>query len=297
VSVGALLAQHRRGRGDPTQRVDGSGCHWRASRTPEGPVGLAIAPQSRAGEILAEAWGPGAQWALAQLPELLGDADDWTGFEPVHPLLAEIRRRMPHLRQGRTGRVLESLVPSIIEQKVTGKEAFGGFRALVRRYGERAPGPGGDLGLMVQPDADTLRGIPSWEWLALHIDPARSRTVVAAARAAAAWDRLGDVDAAVASVPLRSVRGIGVWTSAEVRQRALGDPDAVSFGDYHVARDVGWALEGREFDDDELAAYLETWRPHRGRVPLLLGAAGVRRPRKGPRMSSRGHLPGRDQFA
>ena len=46
---------------------------------------------------------------------------------------------------------MESLLPSIIEQKVTGQEAFGGFRALVQRYGERAPGPGHDLDLWVQP--------------------------------------------------------------------------------------------------------------------------------------------------
>ena len=35
---------------------------------------------------------------------------------------------------------MEALTPAIIEQKVTGQEALGGFRALVRRYGELAPG-------------------------------------------------------------------------------------------------------------------------------------------------------------
>ena len=86
---------------------------------------------------------------------------------------------------------------------------------------------------------------------------------------------------------------MGEWTSAEVRQRALGDPDAVSFGDYHVAKDVGWALTGTPFDDEEMRAYLEPWRPHRGRVPLLIGLAGLHRPRRGPRMAPRTHLPAR----
>jgi 3-methyladenine DNA glycosylase/8-oxoguanine DNA glycosylase len=153
---------------------------------------------------------------------------------------------------------------------------------------------------MLQPDAEVLRRIPSWEWLALHVDPARSRAVVAVAQRGAAWERLTGpepVDGEEADRRLRSVAGIGVWTSAEVRQRALGDPDAVSFGDYHVAKDVGWALEGEEFDDVRLAAYLEAWRPQRGRVPFLLGAAGIHRPRRGARMAPRGHLSHRDQIA
>ncbi|GAB2988417.1 DNA-3-methyladenine glycosylase family protein [Nocardioides montaniterrae] len=295
VSVDAMLAQHRRGAGDPTHRRDATGVSWRASRTPDGPVALAVRPQDAAGDIHAEAWGPGARWALDQLPDLLGESDDWSGFEPRHPLLEEIRHRHPDARLGRTGRVLEALVPAIIEQKVTGQEAFKGFRELVRRHGEPAPGPA--AGLMLQPDADTLRRIPSWEWLALHIDPARSRTLVEVAGRAHAWEKFCDIASQEVDVRLRSVRGIGVWTSAEVRQRAIGDPDAVSFGDYHVARDVGWALEGQEFDDARLSAYLEPWRPQRGRVPFLLGTAGIHRPRRGPRMAPRGHLRVRDQIA
>ena len=297
VPVAALLRQHRRGAGDPTLRLDVAGRHWRSSRTPLGPVTLAVREQDSDGAVRAEAWGPGAEWALDQLPELLGDADDWSGFEPRHPVLAEVRRRHPHLRLGRTGRLLESLVPSIIEQKVTGQEAFAGFRALVRRHGEPAPGPGASVRLMVQPDASTLARVPSWEWLRLHVDPARSRAVVIAARHAESLERLVGLPAAELDRRLRSLPGIGVWTSAEVRQRVLGDPDAVSYGDYHVAKDVGWALTGEELDDAGLASYLRPWAGHRGRVPFLVAAAGLRRPRRGPRMSPREHLRTRDQFA
>jgi len=200
-------------------------------------------------------------------------------------------RHHPHSRLGRSGLVMEALVPAIIEQKVTGQEAFAGFRMLVHRYGERAPGPGHERRLWVQPSAEVLRAIPSWEWLRLHIDPARSRAVVTAARVAASLERIVAETAEVADRRLRSLPGIGVWTSAEVRQRALGDPDAVSFGDYHVAKDVGWALTGTPFDDAELEAFLEPWRPQRGRVPALVAMSGLGRPRRGPRMSPRGHLP------
>lgn len=294
VPVAAILRQQRRGGGDPTHRLDVEGWHWRASRTPEGPVTLAVAAQDGAGDVAARAWGPGSGWALDQLPALLGEDDDWSGFEPRHRVVEEARRRHPHLRIGRTGRVLEALVPSIIEQKVTGQEAFAGFRHLVRRHGEPAPGPGPRIRLMVPPDAATLRAIPSWEWLALHVDPARSRAVVTAARHAEALERVAAVTGSEADRRLRSLPGIGVWTSAEVRQRALGDPDAVSFGDYHVAKDVGWALTGRPVDDAGLACLLEPWRGHRGRVQLLVGAAGLHRPRRGPRMAPREHLPTRD---
>jgi 3-methyladenine DNA glycosylase/8-oxoguanine DNA glycosylase len=188
---------------------------------------------------------------------------------------------------------MESLVPAILEQKVTGQEAFAGFRMLVHRYGERAPGPGPELRLWVQPGADTLRAIPSWEWLRMHVDQARSRAIVTAARVAESLERTLDVPHEEADRRLRSLPGIGVWTSAEARARAHGDPDAVSFGDWHVAKDIGWALAGRPFDDVELEEFLEPWRPHRGRVQALVLLAGLHRPRHGPRMSPRTHLPAR----
>jgi 3-methyladenine DNA glycosylase/8-oxoguanine DNA glycosylase len=289
--VDSILRPHRRGAGDPTFRVDDAGRTWRGIRTPEGPATLLIDARPRDGEVVAQAWGPGADWALTAVPDLLGASDDWSGFEPRHPVLAEARRRHPHARLGRTGLVMEALVPAIIEQKVTGQEAFAGFRMLVRRFGERAPGPGGAQRLWVQPSPEVLRGIPSWEWLRLHVDPARSRAVVTAARVADSLERTLAESPEVAERRMRSLPGIGGWTCAEVRQRAFGDPDAVSFGDWHVAKDVGWALTGVPFDDAELETFLEPWRPQRGRVPALVAMAGLRRPRHGPRMSPRGHLP------
>jgi 3-methyladenine DNA glycosylase/8-oxoguanine DNA glycosylase len=161
---------------------------------------------------------------------MLGADDDPSGFEPRHPVLVDVHRRYPHWRLGRSDRLFEALVPSIVEQKVTGKEAFAGFRSLVHFHGERAPGPGREQKLWLQP-------------------------------------------------------------TAEVRQRAHGDPDAVSFGDYHVAKDVGWALLGRRIDDDELAEVLEEWRPHRARVQAYVAMAGLGAPRRGPRMSLPTHYP------
>lgn len=284
------LVQGRHGRSDPTFRIEESGRVWLGRRTPEGTATLVVEPLKN-GEVQAQAWGDGAAWALDSLPGLLGGEDDWSGFEPRHPVLAESWRHHQHARLGRSGLVMEALVPAIIEQKVTGQEAFAGFRRLVHRYGERAPGPGLEARLWVQPDPATLRTVPSWEWLKMHIDPARSRTIVTVAKVADSLERTLRLSHEEADRRLRTLPGVGVWTSAEVRQKAFGDPDAVSFGDYHIAKDVGWALTGTPFDDAELEAYLEPWRPQRGRVVALVAMAGLRRPRHGARMAPRTHLP------
>jgi 3-methyladenine DNA glycosylase/8-oxoguanine DNA glycosylase len=88
---------------------------------------------------------------------------------------------------------------------------------------------------------------------------------------------------------LRTVSGVGVWTAAETSQRAHGDPDAVSFGDYHLAATIGWALVGSPIDDDALAELLEPWAGQRQRVVRLVLASGFRPPRHGPRMTIQDH--------
>ena len=149
-------------------------------------------------------------------------------------------------------------MPAIIEQKVTGQEAFAGFRSARAPLRRARARPGrASCGSGCSPAAETLRQVPSWEWLRMHIDPARSRTVVTVARVADSLERTAGLPDDEADRRLRTVPGVGVWTSAEVRQRAHGDPDAVSFGDYHVAKDVGWALTGTPFDDAELEEFLE----------------------------------------
>jgi len=288
VSVLGLLSPHRRGPGDPTFRIEGDAV-WRGIRTPVGPATLRLVARPAERGVVAEAWGPGSTWALDHVPSLLGADDDPSGFRPdLHPLVEEAWRRRPHVQFGASHRVWEALVPAVIEQKVTGQEAFAGFRRLVHRYGERAPGPGRELRLWVQPSADTVRRIPSWEWLRMHVDPARSRTLVRAATVADTLDRLTPDDA---DAKLRTLPGIGEWTSAEVRSRAFGDPDAVSFGDFHIAKDVGWAVTGTPYDDEQLREFLEPWRPERNRVVALVHGLAGGRPRRGPRMAPRTHLP------
>jgi len=223
---------------------------------------------------------------------MLGGGDDPGGFEPAHPVLVAVHRHHRNWRVPRSGLVYEALVAAALEQKVTGREAWLGWRRLVQRHGELAPGPGGEFGLRVLPAPETLRRVPSWEWLAMHVDGARARVAVRAAQLAESLQRTLEVDSVSAERMLRSVPGIGVWTAAEVRQRAHGDADAVSFGDYHIPSLIGRAMVGRPVDDDELADLLAPYAPHRYRVQRLVELAGIRAPRHGPRMAPRRHLPG-----
>ena len=292
--VAVVMAPLRHGGGDPTFRRTSDGAIWRGTRTPEGPTTLRVLARPGEGAVHAQAWGSGADWALEQLPRLLGADDDPGGFEPPEPL-RQAWRRHRHWRVGASDLVMESLVPAIIEQKVTGQEAFAGFRRLVHRFGERAPGPPAQadplVRLWVQPTPERLRTVPSWEWLRLPVDGARSRPVQHAARVAPALERAGRESPEEFERRLRTLPGVGVWTSAETRSRALGDADAVSFGDYHVARNVGYALTGDPVDDEGLAELLEPWRGHRHRVQRLVELAGIGVPRRGARMAPRRHLP------
>ena len=290
--VSAIIGGLHLGRGDPTFQHDPDGTIWRGIRTPQGASALCLGPIDGSG-IEATAWGPGAQWVLDSVPGMLGGLDDVTGFVAHHRQVAEAARRFSGWRVPRTGLVLEALIPAVIAQKVTGQEAGGSYRSLVRRYGERAPGEGGAGGLWVAPSARGWALIPSWEWLRAGVDGARSAAAVRAAGAAGRLEQCVDLPPDQAERRLRAIPGIGVWTAAEVRHTALGDPDAVSFGDYHVARDIGWALTGAEVDDDGLAELLEPYAGHRYRVQGLLRLAGAGRPRHGPRMAARTHLPHR----
>ncbi len=291
VDVRATWGVLRRGAGDPAWRVVG-GTLFRGVRTPDGPTTLRVAERPAEALVLAEAWGPGRTWVLEHLPAMLGAEDEGAAtFVAHHEPVARALRRHPGWRVPRTGLVMEALVPAVVEQKVTGQEAFSGWRRVVRRFGEPAPGPGAALGLRVAPDAATLAAIPSWEWLRAGVSPQRSDTVVRVARVAHRLEELPGLDLAAARRRLVSIPGVGVWTAAETAHRALGDPDAVSFGDYHVAANIGWALTGRPVDDHGLVELLRPYAGQRYRVQRLLELSGALRPRRGPRTAPRRHLP------
>ena len=284
IDVARTLALMRRGPGDPTTRRDGH-LLWRTSRMSTGPVTYVLVQPSPF-TVTARAWGPGGAELLETLPRLVGAEDDPSGFVPSHPVLSDAWRRFPGLRVPHTGRVLEALIAAIIEQKVVGLDAFAAWRRLNLKFGEPPPGPA-PTGMRVFPTAEQWAAIPSWEWHQAGVDPRRARTAQAAARVGVQLERLAShpLDRSAVYRALQSIPGVGRWTAAEVGSRALGDADAVPFGDFHVAKDVGNALVGRRIDDVELAEVLEPWSGHRFRVVRLVQLSPLARPeRRGPRM-------------
>lgn len=177
---------------------------------------------------------------------------------------------------GRTDRVWEALVPAILEQKVVGREAWRAWRYLLRRYGDRAPGPVPDR-MRVPPPPSVWAQIPSWEWHRSGAEPVRMRTI----RGATSIDVERHADR------LTVLRGVGPWTEAEVRMRAVGDADAVPVGDYHIPSLVGQTLIGEPVDDDGMLELLEPYAGQRGRVVRLCELHGTMPERHGHRMSVR----------
>ncbi|WP_445167993.1 DNA-3-methyladenine glycosylase family protein [Mycolicibacterium sp. Dal123E01] len=283
VSPGLTLAPQRRGPGDPCYQLDAERAIWRTSLQVSGPVTARIhriSPDT----VACQAWGAGAQEYAEALPALLGFDDDASDFHPRDPVVQAAWSRVPHLRLGRTGRVLEALVPAVLEQRVPGADAFRAWRLLVTKFGSPAPGPAPDR-MRVPPSGEEWRRIPSWEFHRANVDPGRARTIVSCAQRAAALERLSGRLAAEARDALTTLPGVGVWTAAEVAQRAFGDTDALSIGDYHIAKMIGWTLIGEPVDDAAMVELLEPMRPHRYRVVRLLEASGLAyKPRFGARL-------------
>jgi 3-methyladenine DNA glycosylase/8-oxoguanine DNA glycosylase len=280
LDLGETLSPLRHGLGDRTIRVSRTET-WLAMRTVDGPATVRV--RLSGAEVEASAWGDGAELLLASVSALIGEEDTPDALVARHPIIRNLQRRHPGLRLPRTRRVLHALVPTILEQKVTGTEAFRSYASLLRAFGEPAPGPGD---LLLPPAPATLAGLPYHALHPLGIERRRAEVV---RRAASRADWLeAAATAAEAARRLRSLPGIGAWTAAEVVRIAFGDPDAVSIGDYHIPNMVAWALAGEpRADDARMLELLEPYRGQRGRVQRLLEVGRVTAPRYGPRMAPR----------
>ena len=171
------------------------------------------------GTIEIEAWGAGAAQALDAAPGLCGLLDDPSGSTP-DGLVGELHRRNPGLRLCRTGAIFEALAPYVLEQRVSGLEAYRSWRRLVRGMSERAPGP---AELWLPPDPARLAAAPYTAFHDFEIEAGRANTIRRAAARARGLERFATRTPAEATRALVSLPGIGVWTAAMVTAVALGD--------------------------------------------------------------------------
>ena len=279
MDLALTLGPLQRGARDVTTKIE-RGRFAHACRTPSGPAATAIT--ARPHEVEVQAWGPGAGWILEHAPSLLGVAGPaLPEIRLPHPVVADLLRRFEGLAVPRSLRVLEALIPSILEQKVTGSEAHESYRRLVLAYGEPAPGP---LDLYVPPSPETLAALPYYEFHPLGIERKRADTIRRTCSVSGRLEEVSGLDPRTAEKRLTSVAGIGRWTAAEVARVALGDADAVSVDDYNLPHLVTWALAGeRRGTDERMLELLQPYAGQRGRVARMLEIAGPRPPRRGPR--------------
>ena len=240
----------------------------------------------------AEAWGPGADWLLARVDALTGSDD--AAIELAAPAEADAPvvnalRAARTARIGASGTLYHELLPTIIAQRITTREALRQWSRLVDRLGAPAPGPvhvTSDLRL--PPDPATLYGRPSWWFHPLGIEERRARTLTEVARhhdKLFAWtDATSNPACDAVAALLALIPGVGPWTVGSVLGPALGDADAVPVGDYHLPNIVAWAL-AREprADDERMLELLGPYAGQRGRVVRAVVHASGPAPKYGPR--------------
>lgn len=163
----------------------------------------------------------------------------------------------PGLRVPTTVDAWETVVRAIVGQQVS----VAGARTILGRI-VAAYGIGVASGFTAFPTARVLAEVDPADIASLGMPGARARTVVAAAIAVsrAAIDlRSGDPDEV--ETALLALPGVGPWTAAYVRLRALADPDAFPDSDLglrHAAAGLGLPDRARD-----LARRAEEWSPWR----------------------------------
>jgi 3-methyladenine DNA glycosylase/8-oxoguanine DNA glycosylase len=280
-SMRLALSPFRYGGSDPTTWLTPHE-FVRATFTPDGPGTLRIGWGAGDEGISAEAWGAGAGWLLDRVGAYTGADDVDVDLPDLHPVVTRAVRDHPGLRVGASGGLYHELLPTIVAQRITSGEALRQWQRLCLELGSPAPGPFARLRLPPAPEVLARR--PAWWFHPLGIESKRARALTeVAAHAHRLWEWAA-AGAVVTASRLALIRGVGPWTIGSVLGPALGDPDAVAVGDYHLANMVAWALAGEpRATDDRMLELLEPYRGQRGRVIRLIGLSGSRVPAFGPR--------------
>lgn len=289
------LAFQRAGPFDPTSRA-ARGRFVKAWLTAAGPATLELA-QLAPDRVEARAWGPGAAEAIVDAPSFAGlDDDPAATLDATDGPVRTLFQRFRGLRLSRAPWLVEAAISTVLQQRVTFAEAMRAFSAFVELAGADAPGPYGaaslEPGLVPGPSARPLRllaeprrlrRIASPELLSLGVDARRAQTLFALCAHVPELLARSRAPHAEVRAYLAHYPGYGPWSLGHTLGFGLGDPDAVPFGDFHLANTVAWFLRGVDRGTDaELERDLAPYAGFRFRVVRLLAAGRVSAPRYGP---------------
>lgn len=261
-------------RADPTVRI-GRGEAIRATWTPEGPGSLVLRWGDAPGRVTVGCYGDGAHWLRDRAPRLIGVQDDVTSFAPEAGVVRRLWARFSGDRVGATATVWHDLIWIVVQQRVHRLDAADQWRRLVRALGE----PSAEHeGLYTPPAPERLARSTPWSLRALGIDARRAATLIECARVADRLQRLSEMPLAEVERPLRSIPGVGAWTTNCLSGLTWGEPDTVITGDSGIPSLIAETLAGeRRADDARMIELLEPYRPHRYRVLRLSLAARTSR--------------------
>jgi 3-methyladenine DNA glycosylase/8-oxoguanine DNA glycosylase len=261
---------------DPTVRI-GSCEAVRATWTPEGQGCIALTWGREPGRISVQCHGAGGAWLQARAARLVGAHDEISSFRPEDGVVKRLWARFAGDRVGATGTVWHDLAWIAVQQRVRRADAAGQWRRLVMALGESCADHDG---LYTPPPPERLARAAPWSLRAMGIDARRATTLIEAARVAHRLDRLAEVPFAEADRPLRSIAGVGPWTTGCLSGLTWGEPDTVITGDSGIPSLIAETLAGeRRADDARMIELLEPFRPHRYRVLRFALAARTSRDR------------------
>lgn len=226
--------------------------------------------------------GPGAAVAEQRRPDPAGLRDDFQSLSPAHLVIDRLQHRFAPVRIGSSSDVYKASLTATLGQRITAAEAVNQWARICRAFSDSIDTPFGPL--LAPPDPVRFAGMFPHQLHALGIEESRARTLIGIAKVFA---RPGthQIDPTMALSRIRmEVPRFGPWTQALVEAEALGNPDAVAVGDFHLKNVVAHALCGKpRGTDDEMIAALHPYAGQRGRVLMWLGLGGIVAPKFGPR--------------
>jgi DNA-3-methyladenine glycosylase II len=214
-----------------------------------GPLGSAVDPDVVANQV-------------ARVFSLDHDGRGWEDVGRGDRVIGRLQDEFDHLRPVCFYSPYEAAVQAVIGQRISMRAAARIKVGLAERLGDEVEAGGRSLHAFPLPrrliELDAAPGLPAEKVV-------RLRGVGEAAldgRLDAARLRSQPVDAALAS--LRTIRGIGEWSSQHVLLRGAGVADAVPLADprTRVAIRAAYDLPA-EPSDEELTAIADAWRPFR----------------------------------